>query len=1036
MRYRFLTFELDTERRELLGSGAPVAIPPRAFDVLAYLIAHGDRLVTKAELMDRFWAANVSEAALQKAVSQARKALGGAAAIRTRHGRGFRFVAVVSAVGQTPEDAAPTEPESPANALVAIRERRLATVLCVRFHGAEARCEGLLAQAKTVVGRYGGGLLHMMVDGFTMGFGLDPLQDDGARRAVHCAFDLAGIAADAAGVCWSFGVDSGGIAAEGGVQNGAWTLPGEIERGATVLAEAAPPGAVLASRAAREQMGDEIETTDAPLGFRILSVRAMGAGVPARPRKRAGRFVGRTAELTFLSAQRDSLLAGTGQAIVLSGPAGIGKTRLASEFLARLDAARVRTIRVQCLPTLGDTPLAPIRALCLALDAKIRTGVAADAVDAALLRELLADGAGGAPDLQALSDHQRRRRTFGLVDRLLAAAGAERPSVVLVEDVHWLDATSRDCLEYLLQDVDRKPLMAVLTTRPSEAPPPTDAVLHLSSLGRAEGLTLLRDAAGDADLEDEVADALLDRAGGNPFFIEELALAAQLGGAAAGLPATVQAVIAARVAGLRPSARALVYAVATIGRPAPPALAARLLGRPAADVAAEAEGLVRAGFLHATPESYVFRHMLIDDAAYEMVDPDDRKRLHAEIARRFEAEDEASRPERLAWHFQQAGDVAKAMAFWSKASQAALHRSAFREAAAFAERGLALGGEDSLEIERLRLDLLLRLAPALTALRGFGAEVVGETYRRAAILDRRVGVAKTEVRVHIGLWLHDWVRGRLTEALRHADRLLAIAAEANDPALSLQAHASRGEVLMHRGELAAAFGHLKTGLEAIAGAPRLSAPVQNVAVTCAVYAAWVARLTGRDADASRFLARSRSLALLQDNPFAEAIHYAIGAATFMLVDDAPGCLDYADRAIALSREHAFVFWSGTGLVLKGWALGRGGTFDAAFEALDEGVAVFEDAGAGVQLANWHGLKAETLLAAGRPDEALETAEHALACAERAEDVFYTPRIHAVAAAAHAAEGDCAQAEARLRTAAGLARRFGMAERILALAPRG
>ncbi|MEQ9122816.1 MAG: winged helix-turn-helix domain-containing protein, partial [Alphaproteobacteria bacterium] len=77
MRYRFLTFELDTERRELLGSGAPVAIPPRAFDVLAYLVAHGDRLVSKAELMDRFWAANVSEAALQKAVSQARKALGG-----------------------------------------------------------------------------------------------------------------------------------------------------------------------------------------------------------------------------------------------------------------------------------------------------------------------------------------------------------------------------------------------------------------------------------------------------------------------------------------------------------------------------------------------------------------------------------------------------------------------------------------------------------------------------------------------------------------------------------------------------------------------------------------------------------------------------------------------------------------------------------------------------------------------------------------------------------------------------------------------
>ncbi|MFV0475590.1 MAG: ATP-binding protein [Pikeienuella sp.] len=1019
MPYRFLTFELDEERRELLAAGAAAAISPRAFDVLAYLIRHRDRMATKAELMDRFWSRNVSEAALQKAVSQARKALGpaGAGAIRTYHGRGFRFVAPVAET----EAAQPAPARSP----FAPAEMRYAAVLRLRLGDAP---ESFLAEAKAIVERHEGALLRMMNDGFTAAFGLDPLREDGARRAAHSA---AALAALGAGAC--FGLDSGAI---GAPDDGGWTLPEEVEQGAVALADRARPGETLLSGAAREQLRDEAETAPAPGGFRLLALAEMSAGIPARPRRRPTRFVGRSAEMTFLAAQSDNLLRGEGQAVTLSGPPGIGKTRLATEFLAALDHIALRPLKTQCLPALANTPLAPIRALCIALPERARRGAADDDIDLALLDEILHET--NAPALHGLSDPQRRRRGFALIDRMLAIAAEEKPLVIVFEDVHWLDATSRDYLAHLLRDIGRRRLMAVLTTRPAAGAALTEAALNLSSLGRAECLALLSDASGEADLPAAAAEALIGRASGNPFFIEELALAAQSGGdPATDLPATVQAVIAARIGALDPALRAAIHVIAAIGPPAPPALIAHLLQETEAEIEAKAARLVQAGFLDADLSGCALRHMLINDAAHAMIEPTDRRCLHGEIAAWLEREGaEAARPERLAWHHQEAGATARAISCWAAASRAALQRSAHREAAAFAENGLALAEDAAPGDLRRKLDLLLLLGPALRALRGFAAEEVGAAYRQAEALNETLGDARSEIRIQVGLWIYTWVRGRLTESLGHADQLLSIATRTADPALTLQAHASRGQVLTHMGDLRGALAHLEKGLAAAAETPPESIPAQSAAVSCAAYAAWVAGLMGRDRAAAGFLGRARDLAGLRKNPFAEAILHALGAAPFMFGDDPETCLASAERAVALSREHDFAFWLGTGLVMRGWALARRGDFTPAFESLDEGIAVFEATGAGVQLANWRGLQAEALLRADRPEAALAAAGHALSCAERAEDMFFTPRIHAVAALAQERLGRAEDVAAHLREASALARRFGIDARFLSIAGAG
>ncbi|MBT8447765.1 MAG: AAA family ATPase, partial [Gammaproteobacteria bacterium] len=797
MAFRFLTFELDIARRELLCDGTPIAISPKALDVLYYLMANHDRLVSKSELMDRFWSARASEAALQKTISQVRKAVGGgtsdASVIKTYHGRGFRFVAALVEVDESSASSASASAKEAAP--LALREKRLATVLCARLYAPgttaprddarEAAVARFLARAQLTVDQYQGAFLHTLIDGFTAAFGLDPHNEDGARRAVHCAMALAASDAAEADVNWSFGIESGALAALDGTGNGRLSLPGDIERGAAELAGMSPSGEIVVSATVRDQMRDEIEVANIQNGFRVLSVAPMTAGIPARPRKRPTRFIGRTAEMTFLATQRDMLQDGTGQAMLLSGPAGIGKTRLVSEFLGSIDEAAFRPVKVQCLPTLCNTPLAPIRALCLALFSTPPGGVIRDDTDAALLRELRDDTAGDAPELQLLSDHQRRQRSCALFDRIVNGLGTPRPLVVVFEDVHWLDSTSREYLEALLRQVDRKRLMVVMTTRPSDMPPLTETVLHLSPLNRNESLSLLRDSCDETGIPAEVATTLVERAEGNPFFIEELALAAQTGAdPAVDLPTTVHSVIASRIGALAPGLRQLVYLISVIGPPAPLSLIALLLERPADTVERDMLDLVRRGFLQADPAGYGFRHMLINDTAYAMVEESDRRRLHAEIAQYLEDDDRGTtaRPERLAWHHQEAGATDQAIQYWIAASRAALHRSARNEAITFAENGLALIDGETREDTRRELDLLLCLAPALIALRGFGAEAVGQAYTQADRLNRRVGNPKSEIRVRVGLWIHTWVRGRLTESLQHADELLELAAQFPDPA--------------------------------------------------------------------------------------------------------------------------------------------------------------------------------------------------------------------------------------------------------------
>ncbi|MEL7167208.1 MAG: AAA family ATPase [Pseudomonadota bacterium] len=989
MRFQFLNFIVDAQKRELSQGGRQLHISPKNFEVLVHLVQNRDRMVPKSELMERFWSNNISDAALQKSISQLRRHFTDAdetsRIIRTYHGRGFRFVADT-------ERADAAQPSSTVHQ-THLRETRLVTLLCALLPADNSHAGQAMERAQTTVESFGGTLKQPLIDGFIASFGNSPVSEDSARLAAHCAWEMQG----PDDMAWRIGLENGAIALDDMPHQKDWHLPGKLERAAAHLAQSAQPNETLLSAAVLDQCQDEFEIEPSGHAFRLLRVGSLRTGIPGRPRKRVSRYVGRKPDLGFLQSQLEMAAKGKGQAVALSGAPGIGKTRLVHEFLAQIDPHEHRCELAHCLPGLQNSPYAPLGPLCRSLMGRPSHTTLRDDIDQALWRSLTDQSApADAVRLGDLSDRQRHDRILALLTRLFQEASDEKTLVIVIEDVHWLDPASRALLTGLVVEAECRSWMIVLTTRPVETPPPTERTLHLGPLTRAESAELLEDAAHGAALSHTQLATLVERADGNPFFIEELALTAASGGdPATDLPATVTAVIAARIGNLDTEARQLIYVIAVLGTPADPARVCHLLKQSRSRVAVTIEKLIRLGFVIQDARHFVFKHMLINDTAYAMIDPDDRRTLHAEIAAMMEAAKAPERPERLAWHHQEAGNIAQAIAHWTAASRTAIHRAAWTEAATFSQNGLALLNSDIDGADAMELDLLLCRAPALIALRGFPAPEVGDAYKRASQLNRRVGNPKTEIRVRVGQWINTWVRGELTESLRHAETLVALSKQYPDPALILQGHASRGQVLMHMGRLPEAYGQLLLGLDAIEAFPPETAQAQNAAVSCAAYASWVASMMGERDQAIALVHRSRELADLRHNTYATAIHHALCLETHMFLGDLAACLEYSDTAIRVSTENEYAFWLGTGLVMRGWCLGQRAEYEAALDTIREGIDIFAGTGAGVQLANWHGLHAEILLRSSDNHGALAEAQRALDCAASVGDIYFCPRIHRV-----------------------------------------
>jgi len=835
------------------------------------------------------------------------------------------------------------------------------------------------------VGRFGGYVAKYMGDGVLVYFGYPQAHEDDAERAVRAGLALAervSLFAASETLSVRIGIATGlvvvgDLIGQGEVQERG--VVGETPNLAARLQALAPPGGVLIAEATRRLLGALFEYED--LGTAELKGFAVGVRVwrVVRPSQVESRFealrvgvamplIGRDEELDLLLRRWQRAAAGEGQLVLLSGEPGIGKSRLTAALQERLREAPHTRLRYFCSPHHQDSALHPFIAQLEhaagfvredAADAK-RTKLVAllgepdtsNAEAVGLIADLLSVPSDGRyPPLPA-DPQQRRAATLAALVAQLERMAEVTPVLMIFEDAHWADASSLELLDHTVEGLRRLPVLLVLTHRPEFAPQwvgqASVASIALSRLGGREAAALAANVAGGKSLPQDILDRIVERTDGIPLFIEELTKSLIEGGllreeatgyALAGalpalaIPSSLQASLLARLDRLAP-VREVAQIGAAIGREFSKELLAAVARRSEVQLAEAFDQLIAAGLVlrrgSTLQDSYVFKHALVQDAAYSTLLRGQRQELHARIAKILEErflDTAETQPELLAHHYTEAALFESAVAYWHKAGDRASRRSANAEAAAHFRRGLNLIPHLPDHAAQLSAELKIQyaLGRSLMATEGYGSKVAAEAYRRASELCEQADDREAVMRVLLGLRAVSHVSGDIDAARLHGTRCLEIAEKMGHSAFITEACASLSHTLCMSG----AFIQARSQLNKITVAYRSAAPgiyqpvmgldpeVMGLCVTG--WNEWILGYPDRGLEAARQAIQvARSLNHLQslDNSLSAA------ALVCLLRDDVEPAIVLADEAIAISREQGMKFRLAIAQLMRTCALSK------------------------------------------------------------------------------------------------------------------
>ena len=1049
-----------------------------------------------SEYAERFAESDIDTSVLRDLTDQDLKELGVSLGHRRKMLRGIAELASAAPTSPQPAFGEPKSQDTAERRQVTVMFSDLvgSTALSARMDPEDLR-EVISAYQKCVaetVGRFGGFVAKYMGDGVLVYFGYPEAHEHDAEQAVRAGLELIAAVAGLktrAPLQTRVGIATGLVVVGDLIGSGAsqeQAIVGETPNLAARLQSIAEPNMVVIAEGTRKLLGNLFEFED--LGAKDLKgisgpVRAWAA---LRASSAEGRFealhttaltalVGREEESELLLRRWSKAKAGEGQVVLLSGEAGIGKSRLTAALLERFTSEPHTRLRYFCSPQHTDSALHPIigqmeRAAGLAhddtpqsrldkLDALLAQ-TSTNKQDAALFAEMLSLPNDGRYPALDLAPQQRRQRTLEALTAQLVGLANQQPVLMIFEDTHWTDPTSLEAFGRAVDRIKTLPALLIVTFRPEFNAPwvgqPHVTALTLNRLGEREAAAIVARLVGNKELPADVMAEIVERTDGIPLFVEEMTkavleaegegearkTAAAVPSPTLAVPASLHASLMARLDRLGP-AKEVAQIGAAIGREFSHALLAAVARRSEGELQSALNRLVEAGLLfrqgvppHAT---YLFKHALVQDAAYGTLLREPRRALHARIAETLEsqfAEIAESQPELLARHCTEAGLIEKAASLWGKAGQRSLAQSALVEATEQITRALdqiaVLPATPTLRREQIRLQV--GLANALMHTKGYAApETIAAVERARLLLEQAQALGEPPedplllFSVLYGFWIGSYVAFSGDVMRNLATQFLALAEKQGATVPRMVGHRLMGTSLLCTGDIAQGRAHFDR-----AGAlydPAEHRPLatrfgQDLRVAILSYRSWALWMLGYPeaalADSDQAISDAREIGQ------AATLMYALFHVSLPYI----WCGNYAavdalvDELVALADEKGTLFWKALGMMQQGCVLALTGKASDAVHMITSGITARRSTGSTSLTPRYLSILAGAYAELGQFHDAWRCIGEAMTAVETTKERWWEAEINRLAGeiALLSREPDAVKAEEYFARALAIARK--------------
>lgn len=962
----------------------------------------------------------------------------------------------------------PTEPDG-----TAVDEEDLPEIL----HELAADFQQVCSQ---VFERFEGNILHAASGAVTVCFGHPLVHEDDSRRAVRAGLALVEtIGSLNARIERELGVR---LSVRAGAHTGTVVVdtndPGfsdsDITNTAARVEELAPLNGVTVSESTQRLIDGFIETEEvgSMRNVRVYRiVRDTGFDSRVLTAGEMTELIGREQELGLLLDRWGDARRGQGQAVMLQAEAGVGKSRLIAEMKTRTEDQPAVWIECRCSPYhqnsaffpiigaletwLGIEPGEPDEAKLARLETRLAPyGASIGEIVPAVASLLSVPFVHKYPEAAKLNPRDQKQLTLEVMVQLVIERALEQPAIFVVEDLHWIDPSTVEFLDILLEQVPTVPLLILFTYRPEYAPPPQwlsrayASQITLDRLDREGVRRMILALTGGKSLPEEVFEEIVAKTEGFPLFVEDLTHMViesdllvehddhfSLAGPfqSLSIPATLQETLMARLAKLA-TAKPVAQVGATIGREFVVDMLRLVGGFDDKTLVDELNKLVSAGLLYRrgllSRAKYIFKHALVQEALQQSLLKKQRRQYHKVIAEVLEEKfkDVAeAQPELVAYHYDEAGDTLKAVEYWQRAAERALKGCANREALSHTRRAIEALSALPDDEQRRTSELTLRTleGPALLALKGWAAPELGDCYHRAREICRSLPPTPKFFGVLRGIWTNHMVAARLDEALMIAGELFEIGFKTGDESLLLEGRAALCDTLFWLGRPADSREQARAGFELYDLDRHHWAHAmvygEDPATMFYTYSALSLAIMGRVSESLEFTRAAIDILDRFTHTHSRAFLLCGIAWNYVQLRDVEQAGAWAQQLIDISVENHFAAWLPIGRAMKAWSIAAGGDLAAGVPEFVQARQQWHATGAGVKACFYPALLADLHVRAGLIDEAAQWVATGFAAAETCDDRYFLSELYRLEGEVRAARGDDAKALESFETASALAR---------------